>query len=128
MMNTKTQDRVVVMVAAQMFHNFETGTSSARVKPMGVTAYGDTQDEAYHKVKRMVASVVRAHRTCGDLGKWLDTSGVKWWWESDYEGPLPVEDISGIEKEHRPRISGALNHPDGGSKWVEIGQPMPLAA
>jgi len=111
-----------------MFHNLETGTNSARVRLMGVTAYGDTQDEAYHKVKRMVASVVRAHRSCGDLEKWLDTIQVKWWRESDYEGPLPVEDISSIEKDHWPHISLTLNHPNGGNKWIEIGQPMPLAA
>ena len=71
---------VVVLVSPKMLTHQPTGTHAARLVPLGLTAYGKTQDEALLKVKRMFQSAVGAHREQGTLEAWLNRSGLIWYW------------------------------------------------
>lgn len=88
--------RVVVLVSAKMLTNSETGRHAARILELGLTAYGETADEALRKVKRMYASVVQAHRELGMLEDWLNRTGLNWFWEDEYKGAIPVEDADKV--------------------------------
>jgi len=37
---------------------------AARCKPLGLTAYGNTEEEAWDKLKRMYSTLVNVTRTC----------------------------------------------------------------
>ena len=100
-----------------MESNAKTGTCAARVLPLGVTAYGETQNKAFDKVVRMVTSAVKAHRKCGDVADWLDNCGVTWSWESDYKGPLPIGHAE------RPQYSTEVKseeHAMTGGPWEDL--------
>jgi hypothetical protein len=94
--------KVVVMVSPLYLHNKEIDRFAARIKPLGLTAYGDSQDEASRKVKRMFAFAVEAHRSKGDLEEWLSKSGLEWHWLNEYEGDAPVED-AWVTGERQPK-------------------------
>ena len=83
--------KVVVMVVPTHLHDEESGRFAARIKPLGLTAYGNSRDESLRKVRRMFASAVSAHREKGDLEGWLDGSGLEWSWLDEYAGEAPVE-------------------------------------
>ena len=85
------ESKVVVMVSPAHMHDKESGRFAARIKPLGLTAYGNSRDESLRKVRRMFASAVSAHRSKGDLKEWLDGSGLEWCWLSEYKGDAPVE-------------------------------------
>jgi len=83
--------RVVVVVTPLLLTNAKTGMHAARILELGLTAYGQTAEEALRKVKRMFAASVKAHRELGTLADWLNRSELKWSSVEDYAGPLPVE-------------------------------------
>ena len=89
---TSAERKVVVMVSPLGLHSKETDRFAARIKPLGLTAYGDSQDEASRKVKMMFVSAVAAHRLKGDLEDWLGVSGLEWHWFDEYQGSTPVEE------------------------------------
>ena len=88
----EAEGRVVVLVTPDNLRESRTGIHAARVPQLGLTAYGDSVDEALRKLKRMYASAVEAHRQCGTLTKWLDDSGLTWCHEHEYTGLIPIED------------------------------------
>ena len=91
-----SQRKVVVIVSHDYLHDRETGTFAARITPLGLTAYGMSQEEASTKVKKMFVSAVETRRTRGSLTRWLDNSGLDWYWFDEYEGDVPVEDATHI--------------------------------
>ena len=95
--------KVVVMVSPTYLHDKESGRFAARIKPLGLTAYGDSRDEALRKVRRMFASAVSAHRLKGDLKEWLDRSGLEWSWLDEYAGDAPVEFADAPERDRAPQ-------------------------
>ncbi|MFC1919688.1 hypothetical protein ACFLWX_02725 [Chloroflexota bacterium] len=55
----------------------------ARVRELGLTAYGKSQHEADNKLKSMVDAYVKAHSDRGALEECLNESGLKWYWKED---------------------------------------------
>ena len=92
-------DKVVVIVSTEQLYDEEVGAYVARIAPLGLTGYGDTQDAALRKVKRMFASVTGFHRSKGDLEEWLNGSGLEWHHLSEYRGSIPIEEVYATEKE-----------------------------
>ncbi len=88
----RSQRKVVVIVSVEHLYSRETSTFAARIRPLGLTAYGSSQEEASGKVKRMFASAVETRRERGTLTPWLDRSELDWHWLDEYEGDVPVED------------------------------------
>lgn len=86
-----TEKAVVVVVQPETL--FHTGKSiyATRVRELGLTAYGDTQEASAQKVRQMFVAFVKAHRKRGTLKKCLEESGLEWCWASEYHGKLPVE-------------------------------------
>ncbi len=95
------QRRVVVVVAPRVLTNSTTGQHAARILGLGLTGYGWTHEEALAKVKRMYVSAVYAHRDLGTLEAWLDRSGLKWSWEDEYKGVLPVEYVGVVDNDSK---------------------------
>ncbi len=83
--------KVVVIVTPEFLHNEELNLFAARIKPLGLTGYGENTDAASAKIKRMFASWVKGRRLVGDLEERLDSSGLEWYWFDEYDGSLPVE-------------------------------------
>ena len=103
---TVAADRKVVVIVSPVFlYSKELDTFAARVKPLGITAYGDTEDAASRRVKTMFADAVQAHRMRGDLAEWLDKSGLKWSWFDEYDGDAPVEHARGAVAKKSPQSS-----------------------
>ena len=94
-MTVAEERKVVVIVSPVFLYSKELDTFAARVKPLGITAYGDTEDAASRRVKTMFADAVQAHRMRGDLADWLDKSGLEWSWLDEYDGDAPVEHARG---------------------------------
>ena len=91
---TMTQKgKVVAVVSPEYLYNEEEGVHAARIRPLGITGYGRSEDEAAAKIKRMFAAMVNAHREHGSLEKWLNEPGIEWHWHDQYEGDTPVEDV-----------------------------------
>jgi len=85
MAQKEREGKVVVMETAHFFTTDRHGakTYAARVRPLGVTAYGASREEAFGKVKRMVGAMVEAHREQGDLANWLNATRAAWSWAAD---------------------------------------------
>jgi predicted RNase H-like HicB family nuclease len=82
------EQKVVVVLPLQYYANNKQDKFAARIRDLGLTAYGTTREEAKKKAKQMFAAYVAAHRKEGTLEKRLKTSGLKWWWVEDYEGDV----------------------------------------
>jgi hypothetical protein len=72
----------------QYYTNKKKDRFAARIRELGLSAYGPTHEEAKSKVKQMFAVYVAAHRKEGTLQKRLERSGLTWWWIKDYEGDV----------------------------------------
>ncbi len=88
--------RVVVLLAPVYLHNSESAIFAARFRSLGLTAYGDTREEALAVLKRLFSFFVRKRREDGTLESFLDKSGVEWYPEERYpQGKGPVEYMDG---------------------------------
>ena len=100
---------MVVIVSPEYLSNKDAGTFAARIRPLGLTAYGSGQEEASAKVKRMFASAVETRRRRGTLTRWLNKSNVEWHWLEEYRGNVRIE-RAGQETAESPSPS---------SRWEE---------
>ena len=82
----KDTRRVVVVFTPEVRTHKETGLVVARFVGLGLTGYGDTEDEAVSSLKRLVRLCIETHRRRGTLEQTLDQQGVRWSWESAYDG------------------------------------------
>lgn len=116
--------KVVVVVSPDFLHNEATGVYAARIRPLGLTAYGYTLDAAAAKVKRMFASMVNAHRAKGDVEEWLNSSSVEWHWLDEYSGDIKVEEVHATPQRRRAATPSAK---PSSSKWEKT-FPIGVAA
>ncbi len=116
--------KVVVVVSPDFLHNEATGAYAARIRPLGLTAYGYTLDAAAAKVKRMFASMVNAHRAKGDVEEWLNSSGVEWHWLDEYSGDIKVEEVHATVQQ---RQAAAPSAKPSSTNW-ENAFPIGVAA
>lgn len=83
--------KVVVIINPDFLYNDYCDAYAARIRPLGLTAYGYSLQSATYKVKRMLVSMVNAHRARGDVEGWLNSSGGEWAWLDEYDGAVRVE-------------------------------------
>ncbi len=67
---------------------------AARLKQLKLTSYGKTPVEAEQALKGQFYRFVSAYRKLGLLEKRMTQVGIKWYWEDEYVGSLPVEDTT----------------------------------
>lgn len=116
--------KVVVVVSPDFLHNEATDAYAARIRPLGLTAYGYTVDAASANVKRMFASMVNAHRARGDVEEWLNASGLEWHWLDEYSGDIKVEEVHATPQR---RQAVAPSASPSSSKWEKT-FPIGVAA
>ena len=90
------EGRVVVVVQPQVAASEAPGRYFAEILPLGLGAYGDTQEQALESITAMFASAVQARRQLGRLAAWLDRSGLEWYWETD--GPTGLGIVNADRK------------------------------
>ena len=90
--------KVVVIINPDLLYNYHSDAYAARIRPLGLTAYGYSLQSAAFKVKRMLVSMVNAHRARGDVEEWLNSSGVEWSWLDEYDGAVRVEGVDAAVK------------------------------
>ena len=78
--------KVVILVSPTLEYVESVRRHAARIKGMGLTGYGDNDEQALKKVRLMLSSWVNAHRMNNDLVEWLDRSGVEWYWDDEFQG------------------------------------------
>lgn len=86
----KKDERVVVLAHLERKHNADKTVFAARIRALGLTAYGASPDDAMLKLRRMFATYADLYRKCGTLEERLNKCGLDWWYESDYQGPAPA--------------------------------------
>ncbi len=116
--------KVVVVVAPDFLYNEHTNTYAARIRQLGLTAYGNTDDAASDKIKRMFASMVNAHRLKGDIEEWLSSSNLEWHWLDEYNGDIKVEDVQASPPHTEQIVPNTTPQP---THWQQI-SPMGMAA
>ena len=84
------QSRVIVVVKEELYTHRASGVVAARYCSMGLTAYGDTTDDASNKLKKMFNQEVNYYREKGLLSDRLERLGVEWYWEDEYPSDRPA--------------------------------------
>ena len=87
------QQLVVVATPLERKHTRDNKIFVCRMRELGLTAYGNTPEEAETKVKRMFATWVGLNRESGTLESCLNESKLSWWHENNYDGATPYEVI-----------------------------------
>jgi hypothetical protein len=87
------KEKVVVRVVPETLFHSGQKVYVTRVRRLGLTAYANTEDESWAKLKGMFGAFVRVHRREGTLEERLNASGLEWCPESKYKGKLPIERI-----------------------------------
>jgi len=89
----RSNEVVVVVAPLECKHTVDGKVFVARIRALGLTAYGDNFDEAKTKLKKMFATWVGLHRKAGTLEVVLNRSKLTWCYESQYTGPQAYEII-----------------------------------
>ena len=80
-------DRLVVVVTRATVVKLEDReVYAARFRKLGLTAYGDSYNDALNKLKHMFNRFVHLHRNAGLLVERLNRAGVEWSWADEYPG------------------------------------------
>lgn len=117
--------KVVVMVTPEFLHNEDLNLFAARIRPLGLTGYGESRDAASVKIKRMFAAWVKGCRIFGDLEERLNASGLEWHWLDEYEGNKPVEMVQSAMPR---RKATAANVSTTSMNWRIISEEVGMAA
>ncbi len=79
-----TENRVVVSFQALTTYHEKGRLFASRFPEMGITAYGDTLDEALREMKLSFNAYIHELRKRGILEATLDRLGITWEWEPEY--------------------------------------------
>ena len=101
--------RVVVMLEPTYLQNRENGLFAARFRSLGLTAYGDTREDALAALKSLFSFFVDKHREGGTLESFLTKAGVEWYPEENYPR----------EKGHVEYLDGSQDMQRAGERHVE---------
>ena len=80
------EPEVVVRIKCNVFEHDGDGVVSVRFAPFGLTAYGDTEEEAVTEFKKLFNRFITAYRQKGILENVLTRSAVDWSWKMEYKG------------------------------------------
>ncbi len=89
------EGEVVVLLDITLYE--ERDLHVARFRELGLTAYGQTKDEAVTALKKMFNVFIRTYRDSGQLEMRLDEVRTRWWYRGEYpadKGYPPVEDTN----------------------------------
>ena len=78
-----TRKMLVIEVEASIAYHAEKDLVAARVKELGLTAYGRTEDDAVSKLAGLLDKFIEAHNRSGRLPARLDKAGVPWKWKDE---------------------------------------------
>lgn len=85
-------EKVVVPVHLEYFRNDDHGVVAAHSQELGLTGYGETEDEARESFKRVFSAFIQVSRAEGFLESMLDRIGVRW--HRADESTQDYEDVS----------------------------------
>ena len=121
-----SEDRkVVVMVTPEFLHNEDMNLFAARIRPLGLTGYGESREAASVKIKRMFAAWVKGNRIVGVLEERLDASGLEWHWLDEYNGDKPVEMVQSAKPQCNATAVKTVTAP---MNWRIISEEVGIAA
>ena len=76
-------DRVVISLTHVVLRNRQEGDLYAvQFEELGLTAYGNSTDEALDALKGLLLTCIDTHRKRGTLERFLNGAKVRWYWES----------------------------------------------
>ena len=75
-----TERQVVVHTICTIERHREDNVFAARLRQLGLTAYGDTEEEAVAGCEKLLQRFVNAYQGNGKLEEVLNRSGVEWHW------------------------------------------------
>jgi len=94
---------------------------AARLKELGLTAYGQTPAEAKSKVKRQFRALIAEYRKRGILQRRLDGVGVEWGWRGEYAP-------QGVAVEETAPGAGSVSEPAMGMEFHPMTATTAMAA
>ena len=87
------EPQVVVNVRHLVYKHSQDEVFSVRCAALGLSAYGDSENEAVDNFKQLFNRFISTYREKGRLQEVLDKSAVEWWWRDDYPADRsPFED------------------------------------
>lgn len=102
-------ETIVAIVSPEIEYDEVVEGYTARINELGITGYGNSEENALSRVKVMFGSWVHAHRYNNDLIECLEQSGLEWCLQPDYAGHLEIEYV--VTPQSSPKKAG-----DAGSK------------
>lgn len=107
-----SEERVVVKVVPEKLFNSGEKVYVTRVKQLGLTAYADSDEESWDKLKQMFRALVSVLRDEGALEARLNASGLEWCPESKYKGSPIIE--------HCDDVYNTSGEGNSGNLWERI--------
>ena len=80
---------ITVQVPLIMYRHGEDDLFAARLRSLGLTAYGNTPEDATNAIKKTFKVFVSEYRKRDLLIQRLQEAGVKWYWTDEYLSPNP---------------------------------------
>lgn len=117
--------RVVVNVTCRLYFHADRQYFSARCPELGMTAYGNSEEEAIERFKLHFNEAIDAYREQGALRRVLENSGVQWRWKQDAP-PDRVFEATGSTPTPRLVVSQAAPKPGAGGAAAESASPREL--
>ena len=89
------RDDKAIIVETTLRKEYRAGGCAAHLVLLGLTAYGETMEEAEHNLKALFNRFINQYRQLGVLGDRLTNHfQVDWWPADEYDGKLEVEDTT----------------------------------
>ena len=119
-------DRIVVetVITIERYENWS--MVAARLRALGLTAYGHTKEEARDAVKHLFYEFINMHRSAGDLEEHLRAIGVTPEPEATYKGQYEV--TRPFPRRTRPAVRDVLLDLPVTAHTEAADEPMALAA
>ncbi len=84
------QQSVVVFANLERKQTTDNKVFVARIRALGLTAYGDSRENAMLRLRKLFSTYVDLHRKEGTLVERLEKSKLTWCYEGEYDGNEPV--------------------------------------
>ena len=85
-----SERQVVVNVRCVIQQHKDDGVFAARFPQLGLSAFGETEDEAIVSSKRLFNRFINTYRSVGKLEEVLNSANVEWYWLDEYPGDRPA--------------------------------------
>ena len=94
-----SERQVVVNVRCVTQQHKDDGVFAARFPQLGLSAFGETEEEAIENSKRLFNRFINTYRSVGKLHEVLDSAEVEWHWRDEYPSDRPAfEDTDNLVK------------------------------